>query len=823
MYLDCVSLRDILFEYFLMMKFTTLTSAILLTLSLTACSDDDQKNAVSNPDQTENPNPSPEPETPEIEVPVPKILFEENFNALTTIPNNWTQLRSNPGNIEVKDGALLINGTAHDTQMTTIMLPNELQQHRNYRIDMDFAFLENNNGGRWGSIIYRAADQYADPAFTPYYQFAFRVDATAASGLELSMRQPNNTWNVLQKSAHKENFELNKTYKATVIVHGQRVRHYINDELVLDSTLPYNLNQGGIGISTAGALMRVDSIKVTEQLEALPESNRVTDLIDQQLPVSMAPALAQPAGATTLNSAPLATHVAYQLDEQLNLLNQDQKKITHLKDYLNDSTRRHIPLLTINSETTIRNLKTLTENYDLADITLVSDQPELLRKARVEIPVLRTALDYSKQSGLTNSKSDIVKIAHNTNSSLSKIVILPSHLVQSEVVSHLQRLLITPWASTLHPDQKDGIDAFKAADILSTGINGIYTQQPDVFQNIMKQMAPNTLLRKPLITGHRGIPALEDENTLEGTIKAIEVGADAVEYDVYLSKDGHVFLMHDGTLKRTTGDSRNTEDLTLAEIRQLRTIPNGRPVPTMDEVLAAVKKYPHVTNFIEIKSAKPEIVAKIKELLDKHNAYDQSIVISFNGDQILQMKNTLPGVSTGFLTSTPNAQSNIVNTRRILDATQKYSSTFNPSFAGLSKELMSMASLRGVTFWPWTFRTNKDDFNRMYVQGTHGLTTDYAHESSDLVVKINTPGQITAKVGQPVVFSGEKVTQIGKASAQNFNSMIVLPGSAKYSKNGQSITFSEQGKAYVMPSYQYTIVPNYSYTLYGKPVTVTIQ
>ncbi|RTY73257.1 hypothetical protein EKL28_18710, partial [Staphylococcus aureus] len=51
-----------------------------------------------------------------------------------------------------------------------------------------------------------------------------------------------------------------------------------------------------------------------------------------------------------------------------------------------------------------------------------------------------------------------------------------------------------------------------------------------------------------------------------------------------------------------------------AEVRELRTLNYNRQIPTMDEVLAEVKKYPHVTNFIEIKSYKPEIVPKIKAL-----------------------------------------------------------------------------------------------------------------------------------------------------------------------------------------------------------------
>jgi hypothetical protein len=180
-------------------------------------------------------------------------------------------------------------------------------------------------------------------------------------------------------------------------------------------------------------------------------------------------------------------------------------------------------------------------------------------------------------------------------------------------------------------------------------------------------------------------------------------------------------------------------------------------------------------------------------------------------------------VSTGFLTSTPAAQSDLVNTRRILDATQKYSSTFNPSFSGLSKNLMQNAAHRGVTFWPWTFRLNKDDFNRMYVQGTHGLTTDYAHDASQFVVQLTVPQQATAKVGEPFSVAGQIQTQIGQQQNYVFKEMLVLPSSAKYTQNGQAVTFSEKGNAYVMPRYQYQIAPNYSYTLYAEPISVTVQ
>ncbi len=111
----------------------------------------------------------------------------------------------------------------------------------------------------------------------------------------------------------------------------------------------------------------------------------------------------------------------------------------------------------------------------------------------------------------------------------------------------------------------------------------------------------------------------------------------------------------------------------------------------------------------------------------------------------------------------------------------------------------------------------------MYVQGTHGLTTDYAHESSNLAVKLNTASQLIATAGKPVEINAEIQTQIGTKSNYLVKNMLVLPNSAKYTQNGQGLTFTEKGTAYVMPSYQYTMAPNYTYTIYAKPVTVTIQ
>ncbi|MCK7519446.1 MAG: hypothetical protein MZV64_17790 [Ignavibacteriales bacterium] len=76
-------------------------------------------------------------------------------------------------------------------------------------------------------------------------------------------------------------------------------------------------------------------------------------------------------------------------------------------------------------------------------------------------------------------------------------------------------------------------------------------------------------LPQPVIFAHRGAPAHAPENTLAAFELAVEQGADAIELDVKLSADGHVIVIHDATVDRTTGARGKVKDMSLAELRSL--------------------------------------------------------------------------------------------------------------------------------------------------------------------------------------------------------------------------------------------------------------
>ena len=99
------------------------------------------------------------------------------------------------------------------------------------------------------------------------------------------------------------------------------------------------------------------------------------------------------------------------------------------------------------------------------------------------------------------------------------------------------------------------------------------------------------------IVGHRGAAGLAPENTLLSIKKALEFDVDAVEFDVRVTKDRKLVLLHDSDLKRICDNTAKVKDLTLAQLRKIPTI-SGEPIPTLKEALELLE---NKTVFLEPK------------------------------------------------------------------------------------------------------------------------------------------------------------------------------------------------------------------------------
>jgi glycerophosphoryl diester phosphodiesterase len=154
-----------------------------------------------------------------------------------------------------------------------------------------------------------------------------------------------------------------------------------------------------------------------------------------------------------------------------------------------------------------------------------------------------------------------------------------------------------------------------------------------------------------MVVAHRGASIEQPENTIEAFEAAIDAGADAVEFDVRMTADGHAVVMHDPDVSRTTGGHGLVSEMTLEEIRKLG-------VPTLEESLACLSG--RAAADIEIKNLPgepgftPDHEAAVEATLDALDAVSfpgQVIVSSFNPATLVQSRQLRPDVPTGLLTS----------------------------------------------------------------------------------------------------------------------------------------------------------------------------
>lgn len=168
-------------------------------------------------------------------------------------------------------------------------------------------------------------------------------------------------------------------------------------------------------------------------------------------------------------------------------------------------------------------------------------------------------------------------------------------------------------------------------------------------------IAPNLFVRKGIdmkkaketqIVAHRGGAGIGLENTLSCIEKGIDFGADRIEVDIHLTKDGHLVVCHDETVDRTTNGKGKIREMTLDEIKQLRIIdkdnnPTEESLPTLDEVFLLVADRSKL--LIEVKQPKEPYLGIEQKLVDeirKHQALSWVIVQSFD-DSVLKNTHTI--------------------------------------------------------------------------------------------------------------------------------------------------------------------------------------
>lgn len=229
------------------------------------------------------------------------------------------------------------------------------------------------------------------------------------------------------------------------------------------------------------------------------------------------------------------------------------------------------------------------------------------------------------------------------------------------------------------------------------------------------------------LTAHRGLSAIEPENTLPAFKAACEAKYNYVEFDIEPTSDGKWIVMHDDDLRRTTNGHGKITERTLAEVSALK-IDNGANienytdlrVPTFEETMALLDRYyPNTKPMIEIKSIGKNNLDSLIEFFKDYAARGRStIVISFDKDIIDTLYKECPEQTYWLLTSELSDEA--------VDFCKNHGNmraAFNGNNAKNTDSVINAAIDAGIPLAAWTV-DSPDTLKDLYDLGVRYFTTN---------------------------------------------------------------------------------------------------
>ena len=222
-----------------------------------------------------------------------------------------------------------------------------------------------------------------------------------------------------------------------------------------------------------------------------------------------------------------------------------------------------------------------------------------------------------------------------------------------------------------------------------------------------------------LSIGHRGAKGYVAENTYESISKAIQLGVDGIEIDVFKCASGELVLFHDKDLKELTGESGLIENLTIKELEQFLVLGKYK-IPTLKDVLTRIEK-PLFVN-IELKGLNTaQATSKIIADISRSTSWslEHFIVSSFNWDELELFRSIDKNTSVGVLVSKSMSINEAIEFGKKINA-----QAIHPNFKLLNDKTVKKIKNNGFKIYTWTVN-DKDDINFMKKLKVDGIISDY--------------------------------------------------------------------------------------------------
>jgi glycerophosphoryl diester phosphodiesterase len=241
-------------------------------------------------------------------------------------------------------------------------------------------------------------------------------------------------------------------------------------------------------------------------------------------------------------------------------------------------------------------------------------------------------------------------------------------------------------------------------------------------------------ITRPFIIGHRGAAGDAPENTLASFALALEHGADGIELDVHLSKDGRIVVCHDLALDRTTNGKGWIFETNYEDIRKLDAGSwfsakyTGEPVPLLDEVFDIVPR--HALINIEVKYAYDGHMERVLlDFLRERERFDNIVISSFDHKCALRIKQDEPRAEIGLLYA-----ANLASHAGYARGLGAEVLSLHPHHQLIGADDVAEANQAGLRTYPYT-ANDEEDLQRLIDAGVSGIITDYPARLAALLQK----------------------------------------------------------------------------------------
>jgi glycerophosphoryl diester phosphodiesterase len=230
-----------------------------------------------------------------------------------------------------------------------------------------------------------------------------------------------------------------------------------------------------------------------------------------------------------------------------------------------------------------------------------------------------------------------------------------------------------------------------------------------------------------LIIAHRGASSIAPDNTLKSFQKAIELGADYIEFDVRKTKDGKLVIIHDDNTFLRYKKYLWVRKSTLSQLRELD-MGEGEKILTLEELIEHTKGKIGLQCEIKVRG----IVEQVLEIMNQYDVLDSTLFSSFKHSEMVRAKKLEPTIKIGMLSANPAGLFSHFKTRIIEQAKKRGFDAVHPYHPIVTQEFVDVSHENNLGVYPWTVNS-RDDIQKLIEFGVDGIITNDVTRVKDIM------------------------------------------------------------------------------------------